>query len=310
MAGSGRQPDPNGDEPRAFRIIKWRHRHSNAEQRRLNGRFILCPTSFDSLGYCTLVSDARGVQAFGVYVALAELAGRLPTASSERTAGILANDDGALTIHQISVVIRQPRKIVSAALERLQVPDIAWVDRVPTPVTTGHADADSAGYFTDDSRDDPGDSPDASRELSVTSARAPAAASKQQQQQLAEGGVGEGLERMLRRAGVPARKVRAVLDADGVTPARLVAHLHDVNRRDGIKSPGSVLATRFTRGADYEPELSAEALLAAAEAGVVERIAGEPVQERRITHNERGLYIDGELVASVDALRRGEVTLS
>lgn len=121
----------------AYRIIKWWDRHSNYDQRRLCGRAILVPTSQDSIGFRRLMATAAGVQAFGIYVAISEIAGKLPAAlpdsADENAAGVLFNDQGPISDEDIALAIGAPAKVVSAAMRMLMDAKIGWVDRVPLP---------------------------------------------------------------------------------------------------------------------------------------------------------------------------------
>lgn len=117
------------DQPvRAWRIVKWDDRHSNHEQKRSGGRWIACPTRFDSIGLRVLLAQAGGVEAFGVYVLLAELAAKMPVP------GVLANEQGPLDSQVIALVTGASKEAVDKAVEALRSPSIAWLDEVEWPV--------------------------------------------------------------------------------------------------------------------------------------------------------------------------------
>lgn len=267
----------------AYRIIKWHDRHSNYEQTRSGGRWIACPTRFDSLGLARLVREKRGVETFGAYVLMAELAARMPTP------GVLANNDHPLTETEISIITGAPEKALGAALALLQSPLIGWIDRVP---------------FPDCLREPSGTPPDESEPSRTCAPPAPPT-------NLPTGGTGGGdaLAAMLRRAGAGGSGAPKLAEASGVTAAALVAHWHDIRQDKSIRKPGSVLASRIKGGLNAL-DLTPDALLKAIKAGVVERVNGVEVEGRKLGRNDEGVYLDGELVASVEAMRGGEVELA
>lgn len=284
----------------SYRITKWWDRHSSAEQRRLNGRAVLMPTSFDSLGYKTLVQTPKGCQAFGVYCALAELAGKLPTADAWDTAGTLANDQGALNAGKIALLIAMPTKVVGAALDLLETPDIGWIERVPTPTILPGAppggDADSPGMPPGHSRDHP--------EPSRTCA---GGSSKQANVSLAlPASSMQAVRAMLERVGVSLRSVKPDM-IEGVSSADLLAHWHDTVTRPSVRNPERLLARKL-RDHDEPPALKPEAVVRAVNDGIVTQatIAGEVIDLRGAKYNRDGISRDGDVVIATNELTQAE----
>lgn len=309
-------------ESTAYRITKWWYRHSSAEQRRLNGRFILCPTSFDSLGYRKLVMTKRGVEAFGVYVSIAELAGKLPTAWNEETAGVLANDQGPLNNEMISILVAMPQKVVGAALNLLQARDIGWVARVPFSPTPTPGAVQVPAPAPDDSREShgncPGDSrehPEASRVRARLLQQQGFKQQHQQQPRARTAPLADGESRLLGRMRVPSAK-RGLFA--GYSGPQLVTLWASVAADASVRQPGAVMAARVeAEPGDPPPPPTLAAVQAAIKAGVLRTVNRVPVDGLRIRAGEfadggvlhpPGIYAaDGTLLCAAGDIDRLEV---
>jgi hypothetical protein len=285
----------------AYYIVKWVERHSNAEQRRSGGRWIVCPTAFDSLGYNRLVQTSAGVTAFGVYVALAELAGKLPTAAREDTAGILANDQGALSLADLCMSIRMPRAVVASALNRLSDETIGWVTRMPTPRTSTTAPAPFPAPVQDvESSADP---PDGFRNGSEPRVRAPGSSSSNalsgEEPAAAAVRAREPHDARIafaRRLGVPPKFIAAIREAQ-VSTAALLAHWCEVRAQgNDIRVPGAVIGKRII-DAHPVPKLTPAMIQQACKHRVLTTINGVPLRGT-VTHNNNGVMVDGQLAVS------------
>lgn len=123
----------------------------------------------------------------------------------------------------------------------------------------------------------------------------------------AGGGVLAGL---LERVGLGSRKSAELARASPpITPAEVVAHWHEVVQDQRVKRAGAVLAKRLG-DRDPPPKLTPRALRDAIRAGLVRRVSGVDVASGRVTFNAEGLFHDGRLIASTQALSRGEVELA
>lgn len=249
----------------AYTIPQWADKHSSYEQARSGGRWIKCPTSFDSMGYASLLTVKDGVRAFGTYVILAELAARCDPP------GTLVKDGRPLAPSDISVMTRLPLAPLKRDLDTLSREPHAWLKRQTLEAIT-HAFRTAYGGDTDGSRD--------ISEPRVY-AHGAAAASKQ-----ASGGCGgaapEPVAALLRRCGVRGRhvdEVSAQLEHDATAAARL--WIEASGRPNVRKVPGLMRTIARDDGADALPALDLAGLVRAAHAGVVTQI--------RVGEREHGL---------------------
>lgn len=107
----------------ALRIKDWDSTFENWKTRSLDSplRWVNLPTNQDSPVYRMLMSTAAGIHAFGVFIALVEVAGKMP----ER--GVLADDKGDLSIKGISVRTGIRDGDLRKALAILTSPEVGWV---------------------------------------------------------------------------------------------------------------------------------------------------------------------------------------
>lgn len=134
----------------AWEIVKWDERHENHDTRKVVKAldFIVVPTEI-RLSLRQLLGETRGAESFGVYVALAEVAARMPIR------GLLANDNGPLTTRDMADLTGLPKRKIDAALQRLSEhggkPQLQWFRRVewsgqsPAPPRDGGDERDTPG---------------------------------------------------------------------------------------------------------------------------------------------------------------------
>lgn len=107
----------------ALRIKDWDSTFENWKTRSLDSplRWVNLPTNQDSPVYRMLMSTAAGIHAFGVFISLVEVAGKMP----ER--GVLADDKGDLSIKGLSVRTGIRDGDLRKALAVLTSPEVGWV---------------------------------------------------------------------------------------------------------------------------------------------------------------------------------------
>lgn len=269
----------------AYRIKKWLERHSNFEQQRSGGKWIACPVKFDSLALRVLLREKNGPAYFGCYVLIAELAARMPVP------GLLADEKGAMDAVSIAIVTGASEKVLGAALDRLSAPDIAWIDRVPTPVFD---------------RTVAGTSPDAS-----VSSHERAFAAAANQPTSPAGGPGEKLPDPVLAAIVGrmkgAKKHIDAIACSGVSPVGVIAMWHDISKDPDVRSHLGAMAHRLAVG-EAPPKLTREALLAALKSHLVLSVNGnEIVADATFGWNDQGILANGKFIVLTKELASAQL---
>jgi len=110
-----------------YAIKAWNAIFENNRSRQLDEpTYVNWPVRRDSEGFASLMRDAKGIAAFGIFAALAQWMGRQPMKT--RLLGILADDKGPLTPERFAVRMGAPVRDVRAAWDRLA--SIGWLVEV------------------------------------------------------------------------------------------------------------------------------------------------------------------------------------
>lgn len=233
----------------AYRIIKWDENHSNHEQKRSGGKWIRCGTSFDSLGLRKLLSETRGLEYFGAYILLSELAAKMPTP------GVLANEQGPLDADSIALVTGATTKRLDAALTRLQKPDLGWIDKIDYVGLSGT------------------DPPNQRSDSDSSHVRAQAAANLPTNPPGGAGGIVSVLSRMTGQKS-HAKSIATSLARE----ADAIAYWWDIKQDTNAKTVLGCMKHRVDAG-EKPPRMKADALVAAIREGIVESVNGIAVKQ-------------------------------
>lgn len=107
-----------------LRIKDWKKLFEKADLREgrvVEWKYVPIPIRLNGEGYKRLMRTPKGRDAFGVFIALCELAANMPTR------GVLANDRGPLSVESIHLKTSIPVKAVASAITILTSPEIGWV---------------------------------------------------------------------------------------------------------------------------------------------------------------------------------------
>lgn len=305
--------DSKSEQKLAYRIAKWCERHENHETRKLVGSlsWIVVPTEI-KLTLMELLGAKHGLQTFGAYIIIVEVAARMPVR------GTLANDNGPLKIEQISRLTGANLKQLVAAVDYLSKPPLRWIELVEwTGLNPG---------IPPDRRGDAGGTPGGRRGDGGTRAPAcaPAAAAasclsydseelKQQQQLAACVREASATLQLLGRMGRVAGPLLAAVDHASITPSVVIAIWHNISRRKKpIDNPAALIA-KIAIEDDRLPSLTIPAVVAAVDAGLITSIRVDGCETScngaKLTTNSNGLYVNGELAVAVDRIADVEVLL-
>lgn len=122
---------------KVLNIPRFNPMHESPEARKIIGplKFISVPTSQDSGGLGVILAMPEGLKVLGVYILIAELAGRMPRINNTR--GWLASERGPMTIGEIAARVRcQDRRntrAVEVSISVLTRPEIGWLRWVDVP---------------------------------------------------------------------------------------------------------------------------------------------------------------------------------
>lgn len=118
-----------------YAIKAWNDIFENNRSRQLNEpTYVNWPVRRDSEGFASLMRDAKGMAAFGLFGALVQWLGRQPV--NMRRSGALADDKGEMTPDRFAVRMGAPVRDVRAAWDRLV--SIGWLVTVTTPSLERH----------------------------------------------------------------------------------------------------------------------------------------------------------------------------
>ena len=107
-----------------YAIKNWNGIFENNRSRQLDEpTYVNWPVRRDSEGFASLMRDAKGMAAFGLFGALVQWFGRQP--STIRRAGVLADDKGPMTPERFAVRTGAQARDVRAAWERLV--SVGWL---------------------------------------------------------------------------------------------------------------------------------------------------------------------------------------
>ncbi len=107
-----------------YAIKSWNDIFENNRSRTFDEpKYVNWPVRRDSEGFASLMRDAKGMIAFGVFGALVQWVGRKPY--QQRRHGVLGDDKGPLTPERFAVRMGAPVREVRAAWERLV--SIGWL---------------------------------------------------------------------------------------------------------------------------------------------------------------------------------------
>jgi hypothetical protein len=107
-----------------YAIKSWNDIFENNRSRTFDEpKYVNWPVRRDSEGFASLMRDAKGMAAFGVFGALVQWIGRQPVRN--RRHGVLADDKGPMTPERFAVRMGAPIRDVRAAWDRLV--SIGWL---------------------------------------------------------------------------------------------------------------------------------------------------------------------------------------
>lgn len=107
-----------------YAIKNWNAIFENNRSRQLDEpTYVNWPVRRDSEGFASLMRDAKGMAAFGLFGALVQWFGRQPTAIRRR--GVLGDDKGPMTPERFAVRTGAPLRDVRSAWDRLVA--VGWL---------------------------------------------------------------------------------------------------------------------------------------------------------------------------------------
>lgn len=110
-----------------YRIRDWDRVFEKSQNRKVRKlSWVSVPNRHDGAGFRRLMAFQRGVEAYGAWLLIVEVASRLPTR------GTLANENGALDCEDLSAKTGAPAAVFRRAIALLQKPGIAWLEKVQT----------------------------------------------------------------------------------------------------------------------------------------------------------------------------------
>ena len=126
----------------AYAIKDWNETFENFRTRALTTalRWVQLPTKQDALGFRMLMRSPEGVSAYGVFIALVQIAAKVPNR------GVLADDKGPMSDNVLAARVGCSLEILTKALEVLTGPEVGWIIVQPStdhrstivPVSTDH----------------------------------------------------------------------------------------------------------------------------------------------------------------------------
>jgi hypothetical protein len=112
----------------AYRVRHWGN--GMFELKATNGRrgsampWVAVPTKHDGKGFLRLMNRDHTGAAYGCWVLLLAVAAKCPVR------GILADDDGPLTIDDIAIKTRTAAESMRTAIDALMSPEVGWIEQV------------------------------------------------------------------------------------------------------------------------------------------------------------------------------------
>lgn len=220
-----------------YRIIKWAERHEDAETRKRKGALTSIPVPTKMrLSLRKFLRTPSGLETFGAYIVLAEIAARMPIR------GVLADANGPLKVDDISELSGADPERLGAALNALSMPPLQWIERVtwlPGAEPNHVESAETVGASTADSGRRVGVSP--ILRASSLSSSSLHSSSSQKPTTTSSG----ALAVLLKRAGVAAGRIKELAEKKPeLTFEDALCHWHDVRHDKGVRSIAAVLTTR------------------------------------------------------------------
>ncbi|MEM6260473.1 MAG: hypothetical protein AAGI37_19535 [Planctomycetota bacterium] len=113
----------------ALRIIQYNDRHEDQSSRRVGTlTYVQAPVDQTGEGLMELKAMENGLETFGVYMCLVELAATLPIR------GVLAKPRQPLSINRLAVLTQIPAAIMRRSVKILTSAEIGWLDHIDFPI--------------------------------------------------------------------------------------------------------------------------------------------------------------------------------
>ena len=116
---------------KVYRIRNWDVHFEVSQSRRGEHKWVAIPNKHDGKGFRRLIRHERGLEFFGVWVLLVQIASKCPTR------GLLADIDGPLTAEDFADKTGVNESLFTEALQLLIGPSIAWVEQCEFEVVSG-----------------------------------------------------------------------------------------------------------------------------------------------------------------------------
>lgn len=138
--------------PKVYSITEWSENYENHETRKRKTLFwVLVPNGHDSLGFCEIMENPNGMEIFGAWILILQVASRC------QTRGILTNNRGKpYTAQDIAKKTRSDPLKIAAAMKTLVA--VGWISadeagesadtpasHADTPASVGKVDAATSG---------------------------------------------------------------------------------------------------------------------------------------------------------------------
>lgn len=115
------------DHKPLYQIVEWDRDFEVSQTRRTaktagaKHHWVAIPNKHDGKGYLRVASQKNGVQIFAAWCLMVQLASKMPIR------GILADEDGPLTLEDMAIKTRMPVSIFEQAVQYLTRPEIGWL---------------------------------------------------------------------------------------------------------------------------------------------------------------------------------------
>lgn len=105
-----------------YEIVEWDRDFEISQGRRSKKHeWVAIPNKHDGKGYLRVASQKNGVEIFAAWCLMVQLASKMPVR------GVLADEDGPLTLEDMAIKTRMPVAIFEQAAEYLTRPEIGWL---------------------------------------------------------------------------------------------------------------------------------------------------------------------------------------